>query len=147
MPLPLSVALDGAFQTIQTKASQVKSASTALKAKMESGPTEAREIINYAAALKKAYDVIQTSKAATGLNDYAATELSSPALDYVVEVTAVQTAMSDCYAWVSTNLPKDASGYLLIEKFTNGTIEPRAVTSAQTAGLSALIATLLTKFA
>jgi hypothetical protein len=147
MALPLSVALDGAFTNIQTKASQVKSASTALKAKMESGPTEAREIINYAAALKKAYDVIQTNKSATGLNDYAATELSSPALDYVVEVTAVQTAMSDCYAWVSTNLPKDASGYLLIEKFVNGTIEPRTVTSAQTAGLSALIATLLTKFA
>ena len=46
MALPLSTALDGAFTNIQTKASQVKTASTALKAKMESGPTEAREIIN-----------------------------------------------------------------------------------------------------
>ena len=147
MPLPLSVALDGAFQNIQTKASQVKSASTALKAKMESGPTEAREIINYAAALKKAYDSMQTSKSATGLNDYAKTEFSNANLDYAAEVTAVQDAMAACYAWVATNLPKDASGYLLIEKFTNGTIEPRTVTSVQTAGLSALIATLLTKFA
>ena len=147
MPLPLSVALDGAFQNIQTKASQVKTASTALKAKMESGPTEAREIINYAAGLKKAYDAIQTSKTATGLNDYAKTELSDANLDYVAEVTAVQDAMANCYAWVATNMPKDGSGYLLIEKFVNGTIEPRTVTSVQTAGLSALIATLLTKFA
>jgi len=147
MPLPLSVALDGAFQNIQTKASQVKTASTALKAKMESGPTVAREIINYAAALKNAYDVMTASKAATGLNDYAKIELSNANLDYVAEVTAVQAAMADCYAWVATNLPKDASGYLLIEKFVNGTIVPRTVTSVQTAGLSALIATLLAKFA
>ena len=90
---------------------------------------------------------MQTSKAVTGLNDYAKTEFSDASLDYVAEVTAVQAAMAACYAWVATNLPKDANGYLLIEKFVNGTIEPRTVTSAATAGLSALIATLLTKFA
>lgn len=139
--------LDTALKNIQAKASSVRGQAEGLKAKIDSGPVAADEILNMMRQFRIAYDLLQTAKSVPGLNAYAQTEFNDPVLDYVAAVTAVQNAMVDCYNWVNTNFPKDVEGYLLKDKIVDGLIENRQFTQADTVGLSTQLATLIAAFA
>ena len=136
-----------ALENIQAKAKHTRDLAVSIKAQAEAGNISADTILNLLRGMKVAYDVMESAKVTPGLNDYAKTEFNDPLLDYVAEVTAAQAAMVTCFNWITTNLPKDASGYLLKDKIVNGVIEVRTFTPAQTAGLSTVLGTLIAAFA
>jgi DNA-binding CsgD family transcriptional regulator len=105
--------LDTALKTIQEKAKLVRDAAVNVKAQVDAGPVQSDIVVGIMRNLKVQYDIINAAKATPGLNDYAKVEFDDPTLDYVAEVDAALAAMATCFAWVNTNFPKDANGYLL----------------------------------
>ena len=139
--------LDTALKTIQEKAKLVRDAAISVKAQCDTGPVQSDIVVGIMRNLKVQYDIINAAKATPGLNVYARNEFNDPALDYVAEVDAALAAMATCFAWVNTNFPKDANGYLLKDKIVNGAIENRVFAQATTAGLSTALGTLIAAFA
>ena len=139
--------LASALETIQAKAKTVRDTATTVKAQIDAGPIASDIIINLMRHMRTAHDVMSAAKVMPGLNEYAKNEFNDPLINYVAEIDAALSAMLACYAWVNTNFPKDAGGYLLKDKIVNGVIENRIFTQAQTAGLSTALGTLIAAFA
>ena len=86
-------------------------------------------------------------KAVPGIAQYAKDQVDNQLIDIVAEFNAMQTAIVDVITWVTTNIPKDGSGYLLVRQIDVGNnIVDRQFTPAQSAGLrtqlDALLATI-----
>jgi len=87
-----------------------------------------------------------TAAAAPGMAAYARAQKNKEALDVVAEFQAMIAAIDNVTSWLTTNFPRDASGYLLAKQFSGNTIVDRTFTPAVTATfrtqLAALIATI-----
>ena len=62
-------------------------------------------------------------------------QLDDTGLDIVAEYTARLAAIDDARDEITTNCPKDASGYLLERQFSSTGFTQRIFTPAQTVGL------------
>jgi hypothetical protein len=147
MALPIKeFLLNGAVDGAMAKARVLRDNVATAKARVDSGPAPADDVINLMRAIKVSRDLLAQYAAAPGLDAVAREQYNDPALNFSAELTAVVNACDTCLTWVADNFPKDASGWLLKDKIVNGALAPRVFTQAQLSTFSTTLGTLLAAF-
>lgn len=100
-------------------------------------------IMAYERALVAQRGVLLARVAQSGMPAYAQQMTANSGLDIVAEWNTMSTALNAVITWITTNFPKDGNGKLLFLHYDNNANEQLdTFTSAQTASLSTLMATL-----
>lgn len=145
MAYPTGV-LSRALEQIDDRAAALKLFAQQLRAECAAGNTPSSRILDAYIILVQERAELVAAAAVPGIVDYARTQKNNQALDVVTEFTAMVAAIDGVTSWLTTNFPKDASGYLLAKQFSGNTIVDRMFTPAMTATfrtqLDALIATI-----
>ena len=104
-----------------------------------SGPIQATTIVDTFINLQSERTALVGASAVPGLVAYAKAQKGDETLDIVVEFNAVIAAIDATIAWINTNFPKDANGFLLRETWgANGPVD-RTFTVAQTANFRTVL--------
>lgn len=140
-----SIILVTAYERIKTEAAAVKRRSERLRDQSAAGAISADLIIDWVHEQKNRKDAMAALAATPGLVAYAKNQEDDGTYDVVSEYNAMITGIDTVIEWVDSNFPQDGSGYLLKDQMAvDGTITPRAFSTAATAGmrteLDALIA-------
>lgn len=101
------------------------------------------EIFDLFIRLKQDRAAFEAAKSVSGIADYARAQKNSETLDVVTEFTAMLAAIDNVTAWISTNFPKDANGYLLAKTWGDAGPVDRTFTPTATAGLRTVLDALL----
>jgi hypothetical protein len=106
-----------------------------LRSVAAAGPLASSRLLSLYTTLVTERAELVTAAATPGILQYARDQKDNQTLDVVAEFNALVGLIDDLIAWIGTNFPKDANGYLLAQ--TLGPTKPvdRTFTVAQTAGL------------
>lgn len=132
-----------AFETIMGKASVLRGNLQSQRVTLSANGASADVVLNAMRGVKVTRDLMAANVTAPGLQAYARFIYDDPAKDFIAAVNSATTACDALLSWVVANFPKDAEGYLLKDKITNGEIVARTFTAAAMAGLVAQIDTLI----
>src|SRR3990167_6800386 len=127
-----------AWERARSVAATVKSRTQTLRDQSAAGPTAVGEILNYATVLAEMRLALARSQSVSGIGAYAQAQVADPALNVATEFSNMLSTLDATTAWIVTNFPKDAGGFLLAVTFTadnTGRTQFRTLSSAQTAGL------------
>lgn len=122
------------------QAASVRSRALEASAFLAANNASANYVLDILSAVKEARAKLVAIGALSGIADYAKAQYADQGLDIAAEFTALVSALADVRTWITTNFPKDASGYLLKEQFAaDGGLNVRSFTPAQTAGLRTVL--------
>lgn len=147
MAFPASaLILDNAYKSVKQYALDIRSNTLSMRNLAAAG-TNAQRIIFYSQSLANLRAQMAALVSTPGLAAYAQTQENNPSLNVAAEYTAMNTQIGTTLAWISTNFPKDANGYLLAAQLNpDGTLQWRDFSAASLAGfvtvLDALLATI-----
>ena len=127
--------LASTYQQICGLANIVKSQATSLRNASAAGNIHAMQIIDWFVALGDYRTQLNTLSQTPGLATYAKTECNDALYGVAAEFSAMLSAIDTALAWVTTNFPKDANGWIQSHSFVSGAYTPRTFTPAQTANL------------
>ena len=134
------------LEEIDRRAVDVKGYCTRTRDTLGAGNTPATTIFDLFIRLKSDRAAFAAATSVSGLAAYARAQKNDENLDVVTEFGEMLAAIDDVTAWISTNFPKDANGYLLAQTWGASGPVDRTFTPAATAGLrtqlDALIATI-----
>ena len=128
---------------IDRRVAGVKLLGTQVRTESLAGAIPSTRILNLFINLQQERIALVAAAATPGIVQFARDQKNNQTLDVVVEFTAMLVALDAVIAWISTNFPKDAGGFLLARSFSGTTIVDRMFPSAQTAGLRAQLDTLI----
>lgn len=138
--------LQRVFQQITDEAADIKSRAQSLRNASAAGPVQSSQIIDWFVSLANARTVIAALASTPGLPAYAQNEVDDDTYNVTTEYTAMLAAIDGALAWVTTNFPKDGSGYLLAYQFIGNAYTARTFSTAALATfrttLDSLIATI-----
>jgi hypothetical protein len=137
-----NVKLDSTYRSIEDAMAGIKRLAQDVRAEAL-GNLPAPRVITLYIALNEWKATINAAAGVTGIVAYVREQKNSPALDVVAEATAVVTAIDGVLGWVSTNYPRDGSGYMLDRQFSGNTTVDRTFASGTTATLRTLLDTLI----
>jgi hypothetical protein len=118
---------------------QLRRLTSARSAEFASGATSAQvlSVLDNMRALKAELDEVKTTP---GIAAYAKAQEDDVAYDVVAEFTAMLAAVDAVIQEIITTMPKDGSGFLLLNQFdVDGALIPRNFTAAQLANLRTLL--------
>lgn len=130
------------YQQITDEAAEIKRQAASLRAQAAAGNVQSTQILDWFIGLGSSRVTIAALASTPGLADYARNESSNESYDVAAEYTTMLAAIDGSMAWVTTNFPKDGSGYLLARQFSGNTIVDRSFNTAATAGLRTLLDSL-----
>lgn len=123
------------YQRAKRVAVQVKLLADTRAASFATGATSA-EILSTVDNLRALKSALDEAKATPGIADYARSQEDNQAYDVVAEFNAMLAAIDAVIANVVTTIPKDGSGFLLVDRIeTDGSLTPRDFTGPQLTGL------------
>jgi len=122
---------------------RIKSYAERVETQMAAGDISTSQIINLRNHLLREHANLSRMQDYKGLSKYAQSQKGKPSLDVASEFVAVKRAITDVTENIESTMPKDASGYLLMTKFTATGTSERAFSSEQTATLRELLNTLI----
>lgn len=125
-------ALAGARRTANT----LKAFAQNVRGFMAASTVSANQVEQVMGEFKSAIETWNAAKAVSGIAAYAQAQYDDVTLDIAAEFTAMLSAAEGVRDWVIANFPKDASGFILKDKYeVDGAITVRQFTPVQTAGL------------
>ena len=131
------------LQDIDRRAASLKAYCQRASDSMLAGNIGSATVFDLFIRLKGDRAVFSAAASVPGLADYAKIQKNSPNLDVVAEFTSMLSAIDGVTTWISTNFPKDGSGFLLAQTWgANGPVD-RTFAPAVTAGLRTQLATLI----
>lgn len=105
---------------------------------MAAGSVNASTILGVYVRIKRDYDALGQAAAIPGIAQHAKDEKNDQNLDIVAEFTALRAEMAAVVVWIDANFPA-AGGYIQSHQIAAGVITERPFTSGQTAGLRAVL--------
>lgn len=142
-----TVSLEPVWAAFQGHAARAKRKAAALRA-ATLAPCTAALILGTVRDILAARDAMQALAATPGLEAYAREQINNPALNLVAEYNAMIAAINAVRDWVSTNIPKDGTGYLLIQTIsTELVVTDREFSSVSLGGLRTVLDTLIAAIA
>ena len=134
------------LEDIDRQIASVKLTCQQVRAEAAAGNIPSSRILDLFVNLQQSKVSLAAAAGTSGIGAYAQAAKNNPALDVVAEFTAVLNTIDGVLAWITTNFPKDGSGWLLAKSFSGNTITDRTFAPAATAGfrtqLDSLIATI-----
>jgi len=124
-------------------AANIKRRTQSLTTSLAASNYSARGICQYMDDLKRATDRLDQIKAVPGMAAYVQEQYSDATIDIVAEFNTMQATIDAVTDWINTNIPKDGTGYILVETIVDYRITARMLSPAQTAPLVAELETLL----
>lgn len=140
-------ALAQVLEDVDRRAMSVKEYATRYRTQMAAGDVLATVIVDLFIRLKSDKAAFVTAASTSGLGVYAQAQKNDQNLNIGNEFTAMNAAIDGVTTWIETNFPKDANGYLLRETWSASGPVDRAFSSANTAGLRTVLATLIATIA
>lgn len=135
--------LDVAWAAARNAAAQIQAQCGTISGQIATGSVSSQSLLNSTGILASLNLQLTQYAAVPGLAAYAQAQVNNPSLDVAGAFNAMQTALVAVVTWVVTNFPKDSNGNLLYTTFNgSGQVVWVSFTSAQLAGLSALVTTL-----
>lgn len=141
--------LSQAWTVARVTAGRIKNRAQTLSVQAAAGSISSSAILDFATGLADARFLLLKASQTGGIGAYAQAQMNDNTLSVATEFTTMMAALDDAIAWVVTNFPKDASGFLLARQFqagNTGRTVDRQFTPAQTATfrtvLDALAATI-----
>lgn len=137
-----------AWNTARAIAGAIKEGANTLRTASAAGPVTGRSIIKFSAELADHQTQLSLLAQVPGLGAYAQQQISDETFDIGATYAAMSAQITATISWITTNMPKDGSGYLLIESFDGqtGKTVGRTFSTAQTTTLrtvlEALVATI-----
>lgn len=134
------------LESIDTRILKIKQTTQSLRDDLAAGNVTSGRILSYFQYIRAERAALVTAAATPGLTTYAQNEKQNGTLNIVAEFNTVIAAIDGTTTWISTNFPKDGSGFLLERTLAvDGPVE-RTFTPATTATfrsqLDALVATI-----
>ena len=134
------------LEDVDRRALSVKVQCQTIRTAAAAGNINSSDIVSIFNFLKTQRAGLAAASSTPGLGAYAQAQKNSPSLDVVAEFTGMLAAIDGVTAWIITNYPKDANGFLLERTWGANSPIDRVFTPAQTAGfrtaLDSLIATI-----
>lgn len=134
------------LEDIDRRLLRIKAQLQNLRTSAAAGNTAATIVMDLYRTLRVERAMLVTAAGMSGLAAYAQAQKNNPQLDVAAEFTAVIAAMDNVTTWLTTNFPKDGSGYLLAQTWGPDGPVDRQFTPAETATfrtqLDGLIATI-----
>lgn len=142
-----TISLEPIWASFQGHAARAKRKAQSLRAATLS-PCTATLILDATRDILAARNAMQSLVATPGLQAYAREQINTPTLDLVTEYNAMIAAINAVRDWVSTNIPKDGTGYLLIQTIdTELAVTDRQFSSVSLGGLRTVLDTLIAAIA
>lgn len=138
MPWPTQTTTqDDALASVDRTAARLKANSAAFRAQAEAGTVKADKITeDVLRHLVVARDTFIAAAAVPNIAAYVAEMRGVTAQQVTTAFNDMLGAVNAAISWVATNIPKDASGYMLIRQIdAQGAMTYRDFSPAQTAGL------------
>lgn len=133
--------LASALDRAQSQADSIKRIAQNNKDRMAAGTITAGGLLSLLDNLAGAKTALSDAAGLAGMGEFAQAQLGQTV---TTEFANLMTALDNAGAWIISNFPKDAGGYLLAETWgTNGARVERTFTTAQTAGLRTLLDALI----
>lgn len=133
--------LNDALSSVDRAARMLKERSAAFRAQAAGGNVAAdritEDVLRY---LIVARDTFAAAATVPGIKAFVAGQRGVTEQAVTDAFSGMAEAVEGAITWIATNLPKDASGYLLLRQIdSEGAISQRQFTPAQTAGLRAAL--------
>jgi hypothetical protein len=138
--------LSEAWMLTRLHINSIKVITQTLKQSSQAGNVNAEAILTYVTRLADTKAELQNIVTVPGLEAYAKEQINNPSIDIATEYNNVIQALDSVVSWIITNMPKDASGYLLVTQFApenNGRTISRTFTPAETESLRTVLDSLL----
>jgi hypothetical protein len=136
-------ALDRVLTKVDDSMLRIKSYAERAETQMAAGNVSTSQIINLRNHLLREHTILTELQSYPGLAAYAQNQKGDQALDVTAEFMAVKGAITNVTDNIESTMPKNASGYLLMTKFTATGTSDRTFSSEQTATLRELLNTLI----
>lgn len=130
------------YQQITDEAAEIDRQATSLRAQLAAGNVGSSQIVDWYILLGQSRASLASLVSTPGLAAYAKGEANSDTYDITAEWSAMVAAIDNALSWITTNFPKDGSGYLLARQFSNGSVVDRTFAPAATAGLRTILDTI-----
>lgn len=126
--------LSDAWERARSLAGQIKSQTQSLRNDSAAGAIDAFRLVDLATMLAGAKVLFLRASGLAGIVNYARSQIDDPTFDVVANFTAMIAQVDNLISVITTNFPKDGSGFLLERSFAaDGTWISRKLTTAQTA--------------
>lgn len=139
-------ALAEVYDNIRFLARDIKSRSQSLRNASAGGPVDSERILDWFRNVVGNRAAIAAQANTPGLAAYAKNESNNLLYDVTAEYNAMLAQIDSCLEWVTTNFPKDGSGWLLSHSIVSNVVTPRTFSTAALATfrtvLDSLIATI-----
>jgi hypothetical protein len=147
MAFPSQTDAATAWQVIRSTAAAIKARTAALNSLSLAGSVGSSALLEYLDWLLDRRADLATYATTPGLAAYAQAQVNNPSLDITAEFNSMVSAIDNLRTWMTTNFPKDGSGFLLAHTFdAGGRKVDRLFTTVQLAtfrtNLQALLATI-----
>ena len=128
--------LSTAYTSYRATCWAIKQLALSAANKLQAETVDSDYILLILASLLAHKETLQDIAATPGLAAWAQGQENDPAYNITAEHVSFMALMTAAGNWITSNIPKDASGYLLVNKFdASGNISPRSFTTVQTANL------------
>jgi len=108
-----TASLGNAWEKATQTASMIKQRAQAVRAASAAGSIGASQILDMLVLFAQCKTTLTAAAAVPGVAAYAQEQVNNPALDVAGAFSAMVTQLDATRDWVTTNFPKDGSGYLL----------------------------------
>jgi hypothetical protein len=117
MAFPSQTDAATAWQVIRNTASTIKVRSTGLNTLSLAGNVGSSALLEYLDWLLDRRADLAAYAATPGLAVYAQDQVNNPSLNITTEFNSMTAAIDNLRTWMTTNFPKDGSGFLLAHTF------------------------------
>ena len=131
------------LEDIDRRIAALKFYAQQVRAECIAGNVPSSRILDVFINLQQERTALVTAAATPGLAQFAKDQKNNQTLDVVAEFNGVIAMLDGINSWLTTNFPKDASGFLLAKSFSGNTIIDRLFAPAQTSGFQVQLANLI----